>query len=321
MGHKIHALPNNKAFRVLEFDVNELAKFSSKRTGTDESVMATMSSRVGEADSQWVSTQSNQYCGSVPTRKQSRSFIDNDFKFPSEIRLTANRFSKEFVSLLTKDIRCGVVRNQLEGRWDSRKIPNLYAAFRTNRFDMSEIRPFCKREKILKTTPRVGIVADASYGMMWGNESYIPNILTLIIGSSFACQAAGFNTTAALTVGTNVKGFNLVSHPVVDDNRTIDLNKYGIYFHLDLYRGALHNAALFNEEIYLANNSNWVFYGGDGGNAVQYIRSKGADLVISIGNILDKSDADIIVEDTPDLEKALNQISSELKSLCNKKAA
>jgi len=319
--HKIYQFCPSERLNVLEFNVNELAKFSSERVGNDDSIFSQMNSCLREADRQWLSTGPNKYCPCVPDRKGSRSFIDNDFKFPDTIRLTANRFSKDFVSLLVKDVRCGVVRNQIEGRWDPRKIPSLYTSFRSNKFDVTQIRPFCKREKILKTTPRVGIVADASYGMMWGDANYIPNILTLIIGSSFACQAAGFNTTAALTVGTNMNGFHLVSHPIVDDNRTVDLNKYGIYFHLDLYRGALHNASLFNEEIFKANNQGWVFYGSDGGKAVSYMRSKKADIVISIGNILDNSNADIAIENTPDLEKALNQISFELKNLYNKKAA
>jgi len=320
--HKIYPFSSaNKSLKVLEFDVNELAKFSSELVGTDASVIEQMKSCLREADNQWISTEANCYCHRVPDRKDSREFIEKEFKFPKEIRFTANKFSKDFVSLLIKDVRCGIVRNQLEGRWDARKMPRLYTAFRSGKFDISEVRPFCKREKVLKTTPRVGIVADGSYGKMWGDADYIPNVLTLIIGTSFACQAAGFNTTAALTVGTNTSGFNLVSHLVVDDNRTIDLNKYGIYFHLDIYRGALHNAALFNEEIFTANNGGWVFYGGDGGCGVEYMRKKKADVVISIGNVLDRAKADIVVEDTPELDKALAQISSELKNLYNKKAA
>lgn len=315
--HKIYPFSkNNKKLKVLEFDVNQLAQYSA-----EGSVNNAMKSELQQADGQWLSTAPNKYCKSVPTRKQSCKFIE-EFKFPEDIRTTACRFSKDFVSLLTRDVKCGVVRNQTEGRWDVRKIPKLYCNFRNNKFDPLEVRPFLKREKILKSTPRVGIVADGSYSRMWGDEKYIPNIMTLIIGTSFACQAAGFNTLAAITVGqTNTNGFHLVSHLIVDDNRTIDLNKYGVYFHVDTYRGALHNAALFNEDIYKANSNRWVFYGSNGGKAVEYIRNKGADIVVSIGAIEDAKDADIIVTDTPALEDALNQISNQLKTIYNKKAA
>lgn len=319
--HKIYPYDKKNSSSVLEFDVNELARFSSNMTGSDSRVLESMKNCLREADNQWISTQPNEYCVEVPKRKESREFIEKKFKFPSKIRFTANKFSKDFVSLLIKDVRCGVLRNQLEGRWDSRKVPALYTSFRTNKFDIADIRPFQKREKILKTVPRVGIVADGSYGKMWSDPNYIPNILTLIIGTSFACQAAGFNTTAALTVGTNMPGFNLASHLVVDDNRVVDLNKYGIYFHLDIYRGALHNAALFNQEIFEANNNSWVFYGSDGGKAVKYMREKKSDIVIAIGNIIDSRDADIRIDNTPDLESALSDISDQLKSLYNKKAA
>lgn len=321
MIHKIYCFNKQNHQSVLEFNVNELANFSSKIEGSNSNIILQMQNLLTNADNQWISTDPNEYCGCVPSRTNSKKFVDDIFVFPKAIRHTANKFSKDFVSLLIKDVRCGVLKNQLEGRWDARKIPKLYTNFRANKFDVKEIRPFEKREKILKSVPRVGIVADGSYGKMWGDSNYIPNILTLIIGTSFACQAAGFNTTAALTVGTHMDGFNLVSHLVVDDNRAIDLNKYGIYFHLDLYRGAIHNAALFNEEIFVGNNNSYVFWGSDGGNAVDYMRKKKADIVISIGNILDANDADIKIEDTPDLNFALNEISNQLKSIYNKKAA
>lgn len=314
--HKIYPFSRNNSLKVLEFDVNQLAQYSSEGV-----VTPAMKGCLHQADAQWLSTPGNSYCRSVPSRKDSRKFIDQ-FVFPDDIRITAGRFSKDFVSLLIKDVRCGVVRNQLDGRWDVRKIPKLYCNFRNNKTNPLELRPFQKREKILKSVPRVGIVADGSYGRMWGDEKYIPNIMTLIIGTSFACQAAGFNTVAAITVGqTNTRGFDLVSHLVVEDNRTVDLNKYGVYFHVDTYRGALHNAALFNKEIFEANSNRWVFYGGNGGKAVEYIRNKGADIVVSIGAIEDAKDADIVVTDTPALEDALKQISNQLKTIYDKKAA
>jgi len=313
--HKIYPFSKN-GLKVLEFDINELAAYSDQGETTQDMIQS-----LDHADGQWIHRGPNKYFKVIPSRTASRDAIEN-FCFPDEIRNTAGRFSKEFVSLLTKDVRCGVVRNQLSGRWDPRKIPKLYTQFRNNKFDINEIRPFEKREKILKSTPRVGIVADGSYGRMWGDDNYIPNIMTLIIGTSFACQAAGFNTVAAITVGgTNTNGFHLVSHLVVEDNRTIDLNKYGVYFHVDTYRGALHNAALFNKEIFEANGNRWVFYGGNGGNGVEYIRNKGADIVISIGSMQDAKDADIIITDTPALEDALKQISTQLKSIYDKKAA
>ena len=314
--HKIYPFSRDKKLKVLEFDINQMAAFSNSGVVTQQ-----MSACLCQADGQWLSTPPNRFFKTVPSRTASKDAIER-FQFPEDIRYTANKFSKDFVSLLTKDVRCGVIRNQLEGRWDTRKTPKLYTQFRNNKFDINEIRPFEKREKILKSTPTVGIVADGSYGRMWGDEKYIPNIMTLIIGTSFACQAAGFNTTASITVGqTNTNGFHLVAHPVVEDNRTIDLNKYGVYFHVDTYRGALHNAALFNKEIFEANSNRWVFYGSNGGKAVEYIRNKGAEIVVSIGAIEDAKDADIVVTDTPALEDALKQISTQLKTIYDKKAA
>lgn len=287
--------------------------------------------KMGYGESDWSSTSGNEY---VPREIHNASdAIDavNQFIMPKEIRSQALRASRHLVNALDKVATLKVIEDQPTGRINRRRIADLVRASDAGTYNPDEIRPFRKVISTPAKVPVIAIVADASNAKMWSDAAYIPKILKITLGVLWACESVGLQTYAALCeeyyrIDTDKSGYQegIWAHILAEPFKALPMKYYASLLHRDLWRFAgitIEGADQKAHEKFKTLGYGWGNYGTnwpslDGGNAVNWARQRyQADIVIAIGDVKDKKQADIQLDAKFTVEQAVQQIVKQAKSI------
>ncbi len=257
------------------------------------------------------------------------------FQFPADLRHQAHTLSRELVGAMEVEGAPKTLRNQVAGRFDPQAMKRVVKDLHSGKYSREHTRPYTMRQRIAPTPPHVAIVADGGAAAMWSSEDYIPRVATMMIGLTWACEAINCAMTTAIVrkSAASNQDFDIITYILHDDTIKTPLNSFAPLFHRDMYRGA--NLAVFAshvDTIALLNKGRdpggYGFTTKDistsgGGYGYSWAKSRGADIIIAIGDmdiVFDKDPAKaakekrclIRVDTKTNLKDAVKQIADEL---------
>lgn len=287
----------------------------------------------GDWNSLWGGEEASPYLNQKIHNVDQAIEVVSKFEFPAELRAQANSASRYLANAFENVAKLSVMRDQIEGRIDRHKIPAIMEAVAKQSYRPEEILPFRKVISSPAKKPTLVIVAEASNAHMWDDPAYIPNMLVLTLSILWACQSVGLQTYAGLVQQFHshlgyeeVLWVDLIAEP----NKSLPLTSYACIMHRDLWRMARVVARAADLEGHkLINNLQGItgyeatspsscgnFGSANGGNAVHWAKQAlNGDLVISIGDIVDKAEADIKLGAKFDVDSAVRDIASQAKKL------
>lgn len=285
----------------------------------------------------WQRASSSQYFPNdeYPRNHQHARDMVERFKFPEDLRHQAHSLSRELVGAMEVDGAPKTLRNQSAGRFDPKSMGRVIKHLHSGKYSRENTRPYTMRQRIAPTPPHVAIVADGSAGAMWSSDDYIPRVATIMIGLTWACEAINCAMTTAIvrkTAASN-QDFDLITYILNDDTIKTPLNSFAPLFHRDLYRAAnltvfashIETIKLLNKGIDITSSrfTTRDISSSGGGLGYSWAKSRGADIIIAIG------DMDVVFDTNPikraqeekclirisastDLKSAIKQIADEL---------
>lgn len=322
---------DKKKWLGVTLDVADIAKFYQPdlKNGVD---------RWPYNDHEWDFGSQNEYIPFQITGAKQAMRAINDLEFPRTIRFNGEKNSRELIDAFDEVARKLVLHNQMTGRVDRRKNLQVAKGFATGDMDIERIRPYRRVAYQDAQLPVVAIVASGSWGESWHDSSYIPRVLTLTLAIQWACEATGLKVWSGLEQGncdvspkSEYKGAQLtyrLSNPMVAQ----PVRNYISLLHRSLFHwgymcalGADGPALLKIEQLEHPDHDSihdatyYIHHGFpsmNGGYAVHHVRQTiNPDIVIAIGNILDKGDADINIDSGAKLELAIHKIAEQARSL------
>lgn len=274
------------------------------------------------------------------SHKSARSMVEN-FKFPQDLRTEANRLSGELVGALEVEGAPKTLRGQMYGRFDPKAMKRVVQDLSINKFSRERTRPYTSRERVAPTPPHVAIIADGSAAAMWSSAEYIPRVAAMMLGVTWACEAVNCMVTTAIARDSSVsrnQDMDLIIYVINDDEVKTPLNSLAPLFHRDLYRAA--NLTVFGSHIdtikllnrgYTQITTRDISSSG-GGHGYSWAKSRGADIIISIGQMKIVHDTNpvkaaeekknlIQINPNTNLKDAIKEIASKLLEIKYQKQA
>lgn len=289
---------------------------------------AEQDSQAGGYEDGWSTVYSNPYFSERIYNADCALKAIAGFTFPADIKQAAQRAARMLTEVFEQVSKLQTVHNLTSGKLDRSKFKSIAQHTAAGTYDNDVVRPYKRTQPTPAVLPTIAIVASAGNAEMWNDETYIPRVLTLALGVLWACQAANLPTYAALTKG-HCYIEAVQAHMLATPDSTISPKVYGVALHRDLWRyGEMTcQAADTENDNRLSPHNGYVsgigkktigmrFPSRNGGQAVQWAREiLKADIVIAIGNITDKSDADIQLDSSFTLEQAIKSIAQQASKL------
>lgn len=259
-----------------------------------------------------------------------------DFTLPDELRFTAERAAGPLAESLDHLSRRVVERDLVHGRIDRHKLPEVGKAAAMGNYSDDAVRPYRRVEYRDAYTPTVAVVASFETQATNGSGYYCANVSTLAMSILWACESAGIHAQAALVQArTKLRGWDLPKgydeviqgFMLTEPERIIPARAYGIFLNDDLWmhmKVAVKSCRMdYAEMICFMDNEPLRkgelrnrFGTAEGGHAVHWARTVlGADMVVAIGNIADKEDAEVSLESNFTVEKAIKALAKETVKL------
>lgn len=278
---------------------------------------------------------------------------------PDYLRKSANKISALLADVFAQISEERRVERDLVsgGRIDPRKRHQIAVGLLRGDVDSDVIRPYYRRDN-LPAIPTISIVASA--GLYEINSNYMAKIGILGIGLAWACESVGIKTTVSFLEGhdpakikpeSTYKDAN-IAYTMIDEDTFTPLQKLRAAFDANLVTsvgwGAVctHQASatlmnemssklrwrwekktkLVNEKWKVTKKKQYytegsIFPSNNGGNGVHWARTvKGAEMVIAIGDLTDKDDADIHLPANFDLTQAVNSIRKQARDMSRRPA-
>jgi hypothetical protein len=285
----------------------------------------------------WSSAPANKFIQQSIRNAEDAIAAVKGFDFPVDLRAEARRHARSLTHVFAQTVNKVIQRDQVTGRMDRRKLDDVALHTALGTFDAQQVRPFRRITQAPIKPPVIALVASAGNAEMWMDAVYIPRVLALVLSITWAAEAAGLPTYAALVQGHSrllPGGQYREAHQVVmvaEPGKRISPTTYAVGMHRDLWRNGLMTAwaadytafarllALRGEVARTAN-----YYLGfpclHGGNAVRWARQMlDADVVISIGANQDARTADIQLGSRFSVSEAVQQVVQQAKALAKRR--
>ena len=287
-------------------------------------------------DSSWESAQSKYIPIRFMSKKQAREFCA-DFTPPKDILHHSRVLSREMVRELYQNGGTPRIERYMpNGHFDGRAMRRVMTDIHANRFSVETTLPFKQRPRLNPSRPHVGICADGSWRAFWNDSTYVPRVMALMMGITWAAEAIGCPATCAFTrgnshaspgvrLGTGYGVYDMSASLVSSPDIRLNTSDLSVGFHPELYRIGDYAEAVCNiHNIRLRfNNPNITedeakTHGcrdcgnegsSDGGQGVSFIQSFGANVTVAIGDVKDKENATITISPDTSLEEAIKKIA------------
>lgn len=287
--------------------------------------------QVGGYEPDWSSISGSQYIPQAIHNADQALQVMDSFQFPLELKQAATRAARDLTDAFERVAQLSTVRHLTAGRLDRRKFAALARTSAAGTFSVESVRPYRRVVPTPSALPTVAVVASAGNAEMWGDETYIPRVLTLTLSVLWACEAAGLPVYAALVQShcrlwpgapyrEATAGYMLAA-----PGETISPRTYAIALHRDLWRYGLMTvqaadhagnrrlSALENKDAG-ARSIGYRFPCRNGGAAAHWARQVlGADFVVIIGQVLDE--AEVRLDAHLSLPEAVSQITAQVRTL------
>jgi len=257
-----------------------------------------------------------------------------DWEVPKDLlgesRLMAGRIGHLFADV-TKIV---IERNCISGRLDTRKLSNVVMTSLSGTYTAETVRPYKHRELKPARPPRIAILSSAGDGEV-GNPKYLPTLMRTSLALQWAAEANGLDVYATMSLGRHrvhpKSGYEEAVMPYM-------LAEPGSTYSPKIFRAALdyhlwwqgmmnlmqHEYA-YAEQLSMLDdgqtsfgksNVPYLFVCGNGGPAVAWAREwLKPDLIITVGNISDRQDADIQLEITTTPDTIVKDIARQINKL------
>lgn len=260
------------------------------------------------------------------------------YQFPLEVRHEARRHARSFASVFADVMARETLRHQVSGRLDRRKLDSVAMHTSAGTYKAEVVRPYRRTVSQPVKPPTVAVVASAGNGEMWHDAGYIPRVVKLTLALLWGAEASGLAVYGALTQGHSDVKQREYAHAIqgimlAKPGERVSPSAYAVGLHRDLWRyglwttrtadyeGARKLARLGRDKVTAECAPRW-FSSYGGGRGVNWARAVlGADVVISIGYLQDRDEADIKLRSDFSLEDAVKDVVKQAKSLKSKQDA
>lgn len=255
------------------------------------------------------------------------------FRFPADLKRDAQRAARRLTDVFMDVARLHTLTDLTAGRLDRRKFAAIARHTAAGTYDPNVVRPYRRTVPTPSERPTIAIVASAGNAEMWHDPTYVPRLLVLTLAIAWACEAADLNPTAALVAGhvnlghayTEAQQGIMLTAP----GMTVSPQTYGIALHRDLWRygqmtvqqadyeGNKRLLALRRRPLHPGPATcGYAFPCVNGGRAVHWARTVlNADLVITLGQVVDHADAAITLASRFTLDEAVTGIVRQARAL------
>jgi hypothetical protein len=255
--------------------------------------------------------------------------------YPAEMRRRAMRLAQPLAQAFDElGQSLQVQRDQISGtRLDARKRRAAGVALLQGEVDVNALRPY-ERRSLTLDMPRLVIAASCGVAEVNQDRTYVKRVTELALTLAWACESLGIGVTAAL-LENHLTEYLSASQPVreahlayvlVTPGRFTPLQRYAVTLSRENFYGVGFKGAylkdaefrLFNAKLQARTAVAWggSFPGWNGGRGVAWARAtQAADMVIGIGQLSDRDDADIRLENKFEPEEAVRAILEQIKRL------
>lgn len=281
----------------------------------------------------------SQYLPNPPRNEDEYFNWMSTFQLPKQLKLTAERAAGPLAESMEHLSQRVVQRDLVSGRIDRYKLPEVGKAAAVGQYRDESVRPYRRTEYRDAYTPTVAIVSAIPTMYTTGGDDYCPRLVMLTLSVLWACESAGIIAQAAMVQGrTGRKGFLNSLLPdgyqdvvqgfmLTSSENVIPARAYGIFLNDDLwmhmkvgvkpcrYDYASVIAAMDRRTVQQGTLLN-RFATENGGNAVHWAREVlSADIVIAIGDIADRRNAEVYLDEDFTIEQAIQLIADKATKL------
>lgn len=287
----------------------------------------------GQYESDWSTASSPYVEGRIHDADDALNAVEQ-FQFPAEVKREAERAARQLVEVFQDVTKLQRIDDLTSGRLDRRKLPQVARHTASGTYDENIIRPYRRTLPTPSKRATVAVLGSAGNVEMWRDEGYIPRVLILTLGIQWACEAANLPTWSLLVQEFN-KAYLKHDQPYREAHLGVILSQPGAVtsprtfaaaLHRDLWRygqmtldasdfeGFARVRALAGRGVARSVGLSWPSH--DGGDSVWWGRRVlEADLVIAIGNVSDRADADIQLESRFSITEAVSEIVKQARKL------
>ena len=256
--------------------------------------------------------------------------------YPTHLRAEAQRYAQRLADVfeeLGEELR--IQRDLVSGqRLDPKKRHSVGVAMRRGEVNLTELRPYMRREVALSGLPRISMVASVGVSECNSDWSLVDRLTQLSLAIGWACENIGIEVDAVLMEGHGSQFLSpnqpyreaQLAYVLIEPGRFTNLQAYNVTRNTGLMYGTGFKGALEADENALKRMAKlqgkrsikWYqgYPGYNGGRGVYWARqNRHSDLVIGIGNLTDIQDADIRLKNNFSVSDAIDEIARQARAL------
>lgn len=253
----------------------------------------------------------------------------------SQARLLSGRISHLF-SDVTKIV---IERNAVSGRLDPRKLSKVAMTTLAGTYSAESVRPYRHRELKPVTPPVIAILSSAGDGEV-GDPSYLPTLMRTALSLQWAAEANGLHVYATMSLGKSYvhpkSGYTeaVMPYMLAEPGSTFSPKIFAAALSRDVWWPGMMNLMQhdyqYAEQLSMLDNGHpyfekkrapYLFVCSNGGPAVAWARENlKPDLVITVGNISDRENADIQLQLTTTPDTIVKDIARQMNKLSRQTA-